>query len=485
MAIGDFFKDNTSEGNAKRREMIGSLGRDALRQMNPFRDSTPAPQPQPTGQQSVSMNENAQPGSAARTARQNPALNVMPAPSHSPVRMNTLSGNQQSASPTVGQQPTYALNATGAVTNPLASGVLANRSLRAGRELVTPSNQVTDAQSGMLGQGGIRYEKQADGSTTYSMGQRGSGNYASLNRQPANPLARNALAANVPQVGQQTRQVGGLTVTGSQDAVNRLAAPVGTYDRNSPEYNQAQAQNYQKANPFSQNNPYDDRFSYRPPQGSDSPLIAPPHVAMGGGGWKSRIEADRSNAAAYGDYARALSSLQGAAVQERGANYRAGLQQQGVVEQNDIARKRLMGDLSLNDARIAGEGVNTQKGQMEVEQAKKMQALNDQYLAEQDPVKQKNLGNQILTMQGKNSKDWQITTREEPLDPSNPMAGTTKRPYAVNLNDPNQVIELGGQGGGAKYDEAPMEAGSRKKGSVYNTPKGPLKWTGDGWTDEF
>lgn len=447
--MAGFFSDQTDAGNAKRREIIASAGRDALRQVNPFRDSGAPPQ------------KTTDPSSTGKTTTAREMLLNIPGDSgqqpQSSAASNLLTGNlPQKPAPLVGKHPTYALNATGAATNALASGVLANRSLRAGRELVTPSNQVTDAQSVMLGQGGIRYDKQADGSTTYSMGKRGDGNYASLNRQPVNALARQALVSG----GQQTRDIGGLTVTGSQDAVSKLAAPVGTYDRNSPEYNQAQAQNYQKANPFSQNNPYDDRFSYRPPQGSDIPLIAPPPVAMGGGGWKSRIEADRSNAAAYGDYARALSSLQGAAVQERGANYRAGLQQQGVVEQNDIARKRLMGDLSLNDARIAGEDVNRKKGQMELDQARRMQALSDQYLAEQDPAKQKALGNQLLTMQGKASKDWQITTREEPVDPTNPMLGTTKRPYAVNLNDPNQVIELGGQGAGQQMQrsEAPAKA---------------------------
>lgn len=109
---------------------------------------------------------------------------------------------------------------------------------------------------------------------------------------------------------------------------------------------------------------------------------------------------------------------------------------------NELARQRLVGDNAVNAARIGTELVSQQKGQLDVDQARNLATLQQQYLGEKDPIKQKALGNQLLTMQGKNPKEWQITTREE-SDPTNPMM-TKKVSYAVNLNDPTQTVEIGG-----------------------------------------
>lgn len=338
-----------------------------------------------------------------------------------------------------GKPPQYAANVS--FSNPLASGALATRAMRQGKEIVTPSNQST----GTDGTAGAN-----DGRRTYTMGTPGQDGYGRISVRPGNEVGQNARSALSTMPGQRTAQVGnGLTVTGSQDAINRLSAPVGKVDYSSPIYQRYEAENRAK-----------EAYVNREPVQSDSPLIAPPPVAIGTGGWKSRIAANEANSRAYGDYVRAMSSAQGQAAQEKGANYRAELMDRmnrdQNRDQNAIAQQRLEGELALNQARIGTEQINQQKGQMEVDQAKKMNDLNDQYLAEKDPVKQKALGNQLLTMNGKNTKDWQITTREEPLDPANPTLGTTKRPYAVNLNDPNQVIELGA--GGGVNSQAPQEA---------------------------
>ena len=299
--------------------------------------------------------------------------------------------------------------------------------------------------------GGMTYEGDNQGNRTYTMGTPGQDGYGRVSVRPGNDVGQSARRALSTMPGQRTAQVGdGLTATGSQDAISRLSAPVGKVDYSSPIYQRYEAENRAKATPF----PAGSQSS----GDSGSPLIAPPPVAIGTGGWKSRIAANEANARAYGDYVRAMSSAQGQAAQEKGANYRAELMDRmnrdQNRDQNAIAQQRLGGELALNQARIGTEQISQQKGQMEVDQAKKMNDLNDQYLAEKDPVKQKALGNQLLTMNGKNTKDWQITTREEPLDPANPMLGTTKRPYAVNLNDPNQVIELGAGGGGGDLDPA-------------------------------
>jgi hypothetical protein len=225
----------------------------------------------------------------------------------------------------------------------------------------SPVNPVTRLASG------IGYQPMADGSKVYTMGTQGQDGYYKMTVRPGGSTARQALAGP------------------TADAAQRFLGAVGKVDYNSPEYNEYRARNYQKANPFDQNNPYDERFSYKPPQGSSMPLIAPPPRATGGSGWKSRAEADRANAAAYGDYVRAVTSAMNSKNQEQGANYRAQLQDKRAGQETSLARQRLTGDLALNEARIGTEALNQQKGQMEIEQAKTLQAARDAYMQNPTP----------------------------------------------------------------------------------------------------
>lgn len=361
---------------------------------------------------------------------------------------------QQLASPT----PAATQQQRAAVTGPV---VLRNPGQPAvAPPNTSPANPVTRLASG------IDYQPMADGSKVYTMGTPGQDGYGKVTLtgnlpSPGStllnkgvPESPNSIPSNVDRLAKLgntrgTTRGDGFEFQGTAaDAAKFFQKPLGGIRPGEPGYNEFRAMNYQKANPFDQNNPFDDRFSYKPPQGSDMPLIPPPPKIMNSsGGWKGEIAANNANAAAYGDYIRALTSATGNSKQEQGEMYRAQLQDKRAREAHDLALKQLESSLAFDKARIDTETLNQQKGQVELGRMKMADDLNAQFMAEQDPTKAKALGNKILTMNRKDPKTWQIATREEPVDPTDPTAGMRKVPYAVNLADPTQVIELGGQGG--------------------------------------
>lgn len=312
---------------------------------------------------------------------------------------------------------------------------------------------------------GMNMQQGEDGSRTYTMGQQGQDGYGRMVVNGSSQMARNSLAqlpAGYERRGNMTvdtnRGIYGQTVDGlsiastDPNAVARFSAPITT----PPPMRRMVMRNSSMGDQSTR----DDNLN---------PLMQPPKYMTReegdaqGLGWKARRDKYQNDLAAYsrmmGDQASANTAINTAAMSEAGQMARANLQARGVQDANALAQQRLQGELGLNQAQIGLAGINQQKGQMDIDQNKRMQSLNEQYLAEQDPVKQRTLADKILTMQGKNTKDWQITTREEPVDPANPMAGMRKVPYAVNLIDPTQSFELGGTGGGEQqYQEAPQAA---------------------------
>ena len=174
--------------------------------------------------------------------------------------------------------------------------------------------------------------------------------------------------------------------------------------------------------------------------------------AAHGIGWKGRLAKYRADVDTYNQATGNQVAMDLEAMREAGAGNRALLQAKGVNDANAIAVQRLLGENEVNAARIATEGISQQKGQLDINQAQNLTRLQQQYLGEKDPAKQRLLGQQLLTMQGKDPKEWQITTREE-TDPANPMI-TKKVSYAVNLQDPTRVVEIGGAAVAGQNDPA-------------------------------
>lgn len=86
---------------------------------------------------------------------------------------------------------------------------------------------------------------------------------------------------------------------------------------------------------------------------------------------------------------------------------------------------------------------------MELDALAKMQTLQDQYLAEADPNKQRSLANHILTLGKKRQKTGRSPPVKNRLILQTRCLEQPSGRMQINLKDPNQVIELGGQSKGA------------------------------------
>jgi len=285
------------------------------------------------------------------------------------------------------------------------------------------SPAVTNLSQGIPGQNGygkisLTGNLPKPGSTTLNRGVPG--------RPNATPTAVNVLAQLGDATG--TARQGGLEFQGkASDAAKFFAgAPAGSgsgYDSN--EY---KAQQYRKANPFDTNNPYDSRFSYKPAPVNPLAMIAPPPLATGSGGWKSQKAANQANAAAYGDYTRAMASL---AANQNSANtdrYRTDMNYLSGQQQNDLARQRLGLDARRYGGQAALNNMSMQREEFGLQQAKYLDDLMKQAAAEKNQEKKQALLNEIAMIRhDKPVKPVYQTVKENDL-----VGGQRERVYRMN-----------------------------------------------------
>jgi hypothetical protein len=165
------------------------------------------------------------------------------------------------------------------------------------------------------------------------------------------------------------------------------------------------------------------------------------------------------------------------AMQEAGEGGRAMLAAKGTNDANQIALRRVMGDERMQEAGMQEQAVDMQSKQLGLDAAKRMEAVQQAYINEQDPVKKRELGKQWLTLQGKDTSKYQIVSRKD-VGPNG--ITPTETAYAVNPDNPSESFEIGGQ---ADIPEmtAPPPVDQRKVGQRIRTPKGTFTWTGQGW----
>jgi hypothetical protein len=404
-------------------------GKDALRQMNPFRETPKGP-------------------SSAK-----PAVAKIPAVSKSGQQVN-----QMASAP-----PTYAMQATGSTGSTMPSGHIKEGIVRNGQGVITPVNALADT-GGVPSQGGMRPRAGTDGSTTLTMGNKGQDDYG-----------RVSLKGNLPKPGSTMlndglrHNVDGMRVTGDPNAVRKFGELNFNVNENDPGYQRWAAQNQAKGQLVRQ---------YATPEPSN-PLAKLPVYGSHGGGWKTRAKLYAADMDAYNKATGNQTELDIAQMKENGAGRRALLEAQHWNDQNSIAQQRINNEKSLNDARITSEGLVQENAQMDINQKKQIEDIRSRYLSEADPTKQQALGNQLLTMLGKSTNDWKITTQEE-SDPLSP--GVTKKvSYAVNIKNPRQVVEIGGGSGEVKV--APADPGERVIGQQYRSPVTgeTATWDGKRW----
>ena len=200
--------------------------------------------------------------------------------------------------------PTYAATVTGATGSSDPTDYLNAKIMRSGRELVTPSNQVTatDRSAGT----GLR---------TFTQGTPGQDGYARMVVTPAQQGLRTAGTVQTP---------GGMTFSGTAADAQKFMEPVSRVDYNSPQYQDFVAYNRSKA--------------AAPPELTQSvtSVVIPARPVFGGtGGWKTDIAKYQADIQAYN-----------AAINEQGALARESLravagQQPAPESQSQIALRNM------------------------------------------------------------------------------------------------------------------------------------------------
>ena len=284
--------------------------------------------------------------------------------------------------------------------------------------------------------GGITYEGDKQGNRTYTMGSPGQDGYGRMTVGPG--TGQRSAAANQLAAGVQRPDNG----SGQQQPT----APKSS-DDNTAELLQAARQQL---------------ASMPPPPKYKDPNAKEPQVPKymtkeegiaAGVGWKARAQIYAQQMDAYNKATGNQNALDVEQMREGGAGARAMLAAQGINDRNaieregqqsanEIARKRLTGELALNDTRIGTEQLGQQKGQMEIDAAKRMEAVQQAYISEQDPVKKQELGRQWQTLNLKSGDKYQMTTRKS-VDPATGVV--TETPYAFDPNS-KETIEIGGGG---------------------------------------
>lgn len=386
--MAGFFTAPGNEGNAYRREVIANLAGDAMRQMNPFRDSSP--QPANTGatqQQPATLNIPGDNGQPATTGAATPALKQS-AMSPAATALAGGMGQAQPAKTAPRFNPASSgLSSQDVATRPSHSPapIAAEDHLRQNPHLAGQFQQKygyipngITIQSGTAGQDGYGAATRTGalpqpGSTMRNLG---------LPDQPnALPVSVRSLAGLGSTVG--TTRGDGFEFTGSaDDAAKFFRKPLG-----GPAVSASPAARALAGPPPGQS--YGDwldgaaaRYDQRVGGGSSTaPNVPQPPKYMTpeegratGIGWQGRRAKYETDMAAYQH-----------AMGNQNAMDIARMNAQGVNDQNNLAMQRLLGDQQVNRSRIGTEDINQQKGQMEIESLRAIKAASDEYMKSPTP----------------------------------------------------------------------------------------------------
>ena len=172
-------------------------------------------------------------------------------------------------------------------------------------------------------------------------------------------------------------QQGRFSISGPQDAIDRFSRPVA-----------GPAQQAQVSSGYDPVEAYDKMWKERiHPSSNGNPLsAAPKYLGLESGlGWKTRLGIYKEQMDAYNRTTGNQAAMDVEAMRESGAGARALLTAKGVNDANQIARQRLVDDAALNSARIGTEGINQQKGQMEVDAMGRIKAAQEAYAKDPSP----------------------------------------------------------------------------------------------------
>lgn len=345
---------------------------------------------------------------------------------------------QPASSPAQGP-PVVNTSAPSVTDTATAPTIAATPKVKAGNPLATPPASPT-AQPGFkttMGNG-MTMEGDNQGNRTYTMGTRGQDGYGRMQVHPgtAQPAGNQLAAPPAPPAAASL-----YSFQGSAEDAAAFAAPTGV-NANSMAAMKAQ---------FNRMNP---AYTPAPAKSPLSTMEPPKYLGPESGiGWKTRAKLYDTQMDAYNRATGNKTAMDIESMRDAGAGNRAILHAQGVNDANAIAGERVGGELALNKARIGSESLAQQQAKLGLSRETRLNEVSNQFMKETDPAKKRALGSSLKTLMGKDAVKYQTVTREEALDPANPMAGTTKIPYAIDP-ETREAFELGG----AKQTTAPPAA---------------------------
>ena len=232
---------------------------------------------------------------------------------------------------------------------------------------------------------GITYEGDTQGNRTYTMGTPGQDGYGRITVSPG--TGQRSAAANQLAAGVQ-RPNNGYEVSGDPNAVARFNRPVSNPGNPAPD-----ALNGGSRAAMLEQQTAQQRLAATP----QAPKYMTKEEGIAAGvGWKGRGQIYAQQMDAYNKATGNQNALDVEQMREGGAGARAMLAAQGVNDRNaieregqqsanEIARKRLTGELALNDTRIGTEQLGQQKGKFELSSLQAQNAARDEYMKNPTP----------------------------------------------------------------------------------------------------
>jgi len=377
-----------------------------------------------------------------RTAKGYPnvGLSTPPSPAREPV-LNVPFDNGQPA-PSVGSTARSLLNKSdlSPAVNPVAPKT---------QQLGSPSEQFRSRLKG-----GIEYTADDQGNRTFTMGTPGQDGFGKVTTRAGSARA---------QLGAPAQAQSPYSFEGSAaDAAKFNAPAASTMMRRALGTPQAQDQGMSPLDMSHQ------AWLEHSGQGAKSGPQMPKYLTKEEGaalglGWQERMVKYREDMDAFNKATGNQNALDIESMREAGAGSRALLHAKWVNDQNAIAARRLGIDQQRADAESVLGAVDVEGKRLGIAGAKRLDDLQNRYMNEADSEKRNALGKQLLTLTGKDTGKYQIVTREEALDPTQPMLGTQKIPYAINPDNPRESFALGsGAGGDVKGYASALEGMNEK-----------------------
>ncbi len=201
------------------------------------------------------------------------------------------------------------------------------------------------------------------------------------------------------------------------------------------------------------------------------PIATPPVYGAHGGGWKTRRDLYKADLAAYSAATGQQMDANIAQMRENGAGRRAIMEAERWNGQDQLARDRYDLDAERYQGEKALNKLNQDKGSLELEQAQQLQALQQQWAAEQDPAKKRALRDQISMLRQESQTKPDVRMMKVP-NPENDLGEPTEAPVTINADGSYTVMNRTNANGETPATPMPKNEKDLVSGKTYVNGQG-------------